>query len=279
MWPTIYRCSFTAGFTLGASNDEAQASGSSSSATAGNPAGAGGFGGLGSMMPGGFPNLGGLFGRGARPPPEEGRELPEDYEEETVTRHLTLWRDGFSVENGPLLRYDDPQHAATLQAIQNGTAPEHVLNVRFGQQVELRVAKRTNEEYVAPPKKPAKPFSGSGNTLGGGSSGSSAMPSKPASPAPATAAPATAPAFEVDTSKPVTTIQVRLGDGSRTRMQLNQETHTIADIRRLINAGNPGMASRQYVLVAGFPTKELTDESITIKDADLMGSVVTQKWK
>lgn len=232
------------------------------------------------MMPGGFPNLSSLFGRGARPPPQDGRELPEDYEEESVTRHLTLWRDGFSVEDGPLMRYDDSQHAATLQAIQNGTAPEHVLNVRFGQQVELRVAKRTNEEYVAPPKKPAKPFSGTGNMLGGSSSSTSASQTTQASaaPGPATVAPATVP-FEVDSSKPVTTIQVRLGDGSRVRAQFNQETHTVADIRRWINASNPGMASRPYVLMTAFPNKELTDETITIKDADLMGSVVTQKWK
>lgn len=224
--------------------------------------------------------MGSLFGRGARPPPTDGRELPEDYEEESVIRHLTLWRDGFSVEDGPLLRYDDPQHAATFQAIQNGTAPEHILNVRFGQQVELRVAKRTNEDYVPPPKKPAKPFSGSGQTLGS-SSTSSAVPSKAASPAPAAAAAPAADSapFEVDSSKPVTTIQIRLGDGSRVRAQFNQETHTVADIRRYVNAGHPGMASRPYVLLTAFPTKELTDESITIKEADLMGSVVTQKFK
>jgi UBX domain-containing protein 1 len=231
------------------------------------------------MMPGGFPSLGGLFGRGARRPPQDGRDLPEDYEEESVTRHLTLWRDGFSVEDGPLMRYDDPQHAATLQAIQNGTAPEHVLNVRFGQQVELRVAKRTNEEYVAPPKKPAKPFSGTGRALGSSSSTSSAVPSGPASPAPVrTAAPSTTNAsFEVDQSKPVTNIQIRLGDGSRLRAQFNQETHTVADIRSYINASNPGMATRSYILMTAFPKKEFTDENVTIKDADLMGALVTQR--
>jgi len=263
------------GFTLGA---EAPSENSPSPTAAAGPSGSG-LGGLGSMMPGGFPNLGSLFGRGARAPPQDGRDLPEDYEEESVTRHLTLWRDGFSVEDGPLMRYDDPQHAATLQAIQNGTAPEHVLNVRFGQQVELRVAKRTNEEYIAPPKKPAKPFSGSGNALGSSTSTSSAVPSKPASPAPAASStPGTVP-FEVDQTKPITTIQVRLGDGSRVRAQFNQETHTIADIRSWIDHANPGMASRSYVLMTAFPNKELTDESVTIKDADLLGSVVTQKWK
>ena len=35
-------------------------------------------------------------------------------------RHLTFWRDGFSVEDGPLLRYDDPANSETLKAIDEG---------------------------------------------------------------------------------------------------------------------------------------------------------------
>lgn len=229
-------------------------------------------------MPGAFPSLRSLFGGANRPPPPSDRELPDDYEEESVTRNLTLWREGFSVEDGPLMRYDDPQHAATLQAIQNGTAPEHVLNVRFGQQVELRVAKRTNEDYVAPPKQPAKPFSGSGNTLSGPSASTSAAGTPQASRVASPGAAASNEPFEVDQSKPITTLQIRLGDGSRQRAQFNQDSHTVGDIRRWINSGNPGMSSRSYVLMTTFPNKELNDEDITIKEAGLMGSVITQKW-
>lgn len=120
-------------------------------------------------------------------------------------------------------------------------APPHILNVRSGEPVELRVAKRLNEEYVAPPKGPTSAFSGSGNRLGapvpevtgsssGASGSSSAMPggfpSAAAAAAAATASSSPAASsgaerqslstrFEVDQSKPTTSVQIRLADGTR----------------------------------------------------------------
>lgn len=41
-----------------------------------------------------------------------------------------------------------------------------LLNVRQDQPVDVRVARRLDEDYKPPPKKPAKPFSGSGQRLG-----------------------------------------------------------------------------------------------------------------
>ena len=40
--------------------------------------------------------------------------------EETAIRHLTFWRDGFSVEDGDLRRYDDPAQAQILSEINAG---------------------------------------------------------------------------------------------------------------------------------------------------------------
>lgn len=44
----------------------------------------------------------------------EGTNVNEDDEaweemedEEPVTRNLTFWKDGFSIEDGPLMRYDE----------------------------------------------------------------------------------------------------------------------------------------------------------------------------
>ena len=42
--------------------------------------------------------------------------------EETAIRHLTFWRDGFSVEDGELRRYDDPAQAQILSEIDAGCA-------------------------------------------------------------------------------------------------------------------------------------------------------------
>ncbi|KAG9089044.1 hypothetical protein FRC06_001732, partial [Ceratobasidium sp. 370] len=150
------------------------------------------------------------------PPPGE-----ED-DEEVAIREITFWRDGFSIADGPLLKYDNPANQAILDAINSGSAPPSLLNVRVGQPVELRVARRTTEEYQPPPPKPAAPFSGAGNRLGapvpeaGSSSGATMPGSYNAGPSSARVEPdAIQPRFEVDNSLPMTSIQVRLADGTR----------------------------------------------------------------
>ncbi len=41
-------------------------------------------------------------------------------ETESAIRHLTFWRDGFTVEDGDLMRYDDPNNAQILDEINSG---------------------------------------------------------------------------------------------------------------------------------------------------------------
>ena len=143
-----------------------------------------------------------------RPPPEE---------EEVVTRSLTFWSDGFSIEDGPLHSYDDPANKDMLEAIKSGRAPPSLFNVRFDQQLEINVAQRTNEPYRAPPKV-NKPFEGGGNRLGSAApeiSGSGATASGSGSGAGSAGQTAEPGSFEVDPSKPMTSIQLRLGDGTK----------------------------------------------------------------
>lgn len=154
----------------------------------------------------------------------------DDSEGEVAIRNLTFWEDGFSVEDGELMRYDDPAHAQTLAAINSGHAPLDLLNIRFGQQVHVHVHRRTDEKYKPPPM---KPFGGSGNRLGSPAPASFASSSRPA------AAGGTANAgskdFEVDADKPTTQLQIRLGDGQRMTARFNTD-HTIADLRSYIDA-------------------------------------------
>ncbi|PWN93927.1 SEP-domain-containing protein [Acaromyces ingoldii] len=212
---------------------------------------------------------------------DDGEDDDDSSSLEPVVRHITFWQDGFTIEDGPLCRYDDPRHAETLAAINNKRAPLHLLNVAFGQPVELRVDKRTNEKYKYTPP-PLKAFSGSGNRLGspapamGGAASASASSSAVAS-VPQSSSPATPAHFEVDSSKPTTQVQIRLGDGQRLIGRFNHD-HTVEDMRRYINASRPGMATRGYTLHASFPPKVLEDESLTLKDAGLINAVVIQKW-
>ncbi|KAJ3305017.1 hypothetical protein HDV03_002099 [Kappamyces sp. JEL0829] len=137
---------------------------------------------------------------------------------EPISRLMTFWQDGFSIEDGPLLRYDDPANQEALQQIQSGRAPVALLNTKPGQPVDVKAS-----------------FSGHGQRLGSVVPGESASPmpgSFPATAAPSSA-PATAAAVTVDASQPVTSIQVRLGDGTRLVAKFNH-SHTVGDLRRFV---------------------------------------------
>jgi len=208
-------------------------------------------------------------------------------EQETAIRHITFWREGFSIEDGELLRYDDAANAQILAEINSGRAPPSILNVNPGQPVELRVAKRTNEDY-APPQSHAKTFGGAGHRLGapvpsltgaGSSSDTSAMPgSFPALTQEDSHQPERMTTrFEVDQTKPMTSIQLRLADGTRMVCRMNM-THTVEDIRNFINASRPENLTRAYTIGTTFPNRTLDDSSATIESAGLANSVIVQRW-
>ncbi|KAL7413439.1 hypothetical protein BDY24DRAFT_390192 [Mrakia frigida] len=225
-------------------------------------------------------------------PPARGGEHDDeedDEEEEVAVRHLTFWKDGFSIEDGELRRYDQPGNRELLEAINQGRAPPSLLNVRVNQPVEVRVAKRLDEDWKPAPPKPKGPWEGSGNRLGApvpGLASPTSASSTPALPA-ATATEASSTTgtgssaggnlqFEVDMTEPTTQLQIRLGDGTRLVARVNF-THTIGDVRRFINASRPS-STRSYALQTTFPNKDLADESQTIKEAGLGGAVVVQRW-
>ncbi|CAO3616088.1 unnamed protein product [Cunninghamella echinulata] len=189
-----------------------------------------------------------------------------------VTRYLTFWRNGFSVDDGPLLRYDDPANSAMLSAINSGRAPLSLLNVQHGQPVDVRVARRQDEDYVPPPKAPPKPFEGAGHRLGGSSAPS---PASTSSGTPTNTSSSLSPP-DVDPNQPTTSLQIRLVDGSRLVAKFNH-THTVGDIRRYINAERS--SERPYTLQTTFPVKELKDDNESLKDAGLLNSVVVQRYQ
>ncbi|KAG0227226.1 hypothetical protein B0O80DRAFT_485478 [Mortierella sp. GBAus27b] len=211
-----------------------------------------------------------------QPEPEPSTSGPQL---ETVTRTLTFWRNGYSLDDGPLLSYNDPANREFLDAINSGVAPLKYLNVRPGQPVEMKVAKHMDEDYRAPPKAPPKPFEGAGNRLGGVTSSSPSTSTTPGS-FPGGTAEAEAPVprrLEIDETQPVTSIQIRMADGTRMVARFNL-THTVNDIRGFINASRANEAARPYRLQASFPTRELSDVQQTIKDAGLERAMILQVY-
>ncbi|KAF2025497.1 SEP-domain-containing protein [Setomelanomma holmii] len=201
---------------------------------------------------------------------------------ERAHRELHLWRDGFSVDDGALFRYDDPANARTLEMINTGHAPLHILNVEHGQEVDVEVHAHKDEDYKQPKKKYV-PFSGSGNRLGSPTPGvsSASVPAAATSSTTASSSSTTpaAPTVDVDASAPTITLQIRLGDGTRLQSRFNT-THTIGDVYDFVARASPSSQQRSYALMTTFPSKELADKAQVLGDMPEFkrGGVVVQKW-
>lgn len=201
---------------------------------------------------------------------------------DVVTRTLHLWQDGFSIEDGPLHRFDDPQNAATLQLIRSGRAPMDLMNVRPNQAVEVSLNK--HEEAYKPPPKIYKPFSGGGQRLGspvpGGSTTSAAESTRQQHPAPAAAAAASStPEVSIDSTLPTIALRIQLANGTRLPARFNT-THTIGDVYDFIERAYPGSDSRSWVLATTFPNKDHTDKDAQLGDVPEFkkGGTAVQKW-
>ncbi|KAK4996248.1 protein phosphatase regulator [Elasticomyces elasticus] len=217
------------------------------------------------------------------PDPNAARAQPSPHNAKPrVQRTLHLWRNGYSVDDGPLFRFDDPANAADLAMINTGHAPYSLLEVEPGQEVELEVHPHKDEDYVKPKTK-YKPFSGGGQRLGAPTPG----PSQPSvttgfasSVTPPTSTPASsAPSVQIDESQPILTLQIRLGNGTRLQSRFNS-THTIGDVYEFVNTANAESRSRNWALMTTFPSKELGDKGVVLGDiAEFKrGGVVVQKW-
>jgi UBX domain-containing protein 1 len=213
------------------------------------------------------------------PTPPTSRRLPP-----RASRTLHLWSDGFSVDDGPLFRYDDPANAQTLQMIQQGRAPLDLLNVEHGQEVDLQLDNQKETKYVQPKKKYV-PFSGSGQRLGSptpgvtSASSSTAQSSSMQIPGGSVPEPA-APTVNVNDSQPTITLQIRLGDGTRLQSRFNT-THTIGDVYSFVDSASTASSQRPYALMTTFPNKELDNKTVALGDLPEFkrGGVVVQKWK
>jgi len=197
---------------------------------------------------------------------------------EVVTHTITFWRNGFSVNDGPLRRLDDPENASFLESIKDSKCPEELEPADRRTSVHVDLKKR-DENYPEPAKqgKCYVPFEGVGRTIGSSSTTAPAA-SEPTDATPSlNTAPLPSMGLVVDESSPSTSIQLRLADGTRMISRFNHH-HTVRDIRDFLDASRPGSARTYQLLTMGFPPKQLADLDQTIDQAGIGNSVVIQKF-
>ncbi|XP_032762168.1 UBX domain-containing protein 2B isoform X1 [Rattus rattus] len=186
---------------------------------------------------------------------------------------LRLWSNGFSLDDGELRPYSDPTNAQFLESVKRGEIPLELQRLVHGSQVSLDMEDHQDQEYIKPRLR-FKAFSGEGQKLG---SLTPEIVSTPSSPEEEDKSILNA-AVLIDDSVPTTKIQIRLADGSRLIQRFNS-THRILDVRDFIVQSRPEFATTDFILVTSFPSKELTDESVTLQDADILNTVILQQLK
>jgi len=206
-----------------------------------------------------------------------GETLPSEPQHPEVVIHtITFWSNGFSVNDGPLRRFDDPENASFLESIKNSDCPKELEPADRRTSVHVELLRR-DETYPEPVKSHVA-FHGVGRTLGSGTSTTTPAVSEPTvSATPLNTAPLPLTGLVVDESSPSTSIQLRLADGTRMVSRFNHH-HTIREIRNFIDASRPGGVTTYQLLTMGFPPKQLTDLDQTIEQAGIANSVVIQKF-
>ncbi|KAK6067131.1 SEP domain-containing protein [Seiridium cupressi] len=216
-----------------------------------------------------------LGGEGAEsrtiPDPQGAASAPATSNAPVQERTLHLWRDGFSIDDGPLRRFDDPENADALRMIQQGRAPVHLMNVRYDEPLDVKLQQH-DENFKQLPKV-YKPFGGEGRRLGspvpGASSSAAAPVTASAPPAPASASSSAAASStastNVDSSQPTIMIRIQMPDGTRLPARFNT-SHTVNDVYEFITQSSPDLRSGGWVLATTFPNKDHTDKSLVLGD-------------
>ncbi|KAL0810987.1 hypothetical protein ABMA28_010279 [Loxostege sticticalis] len=198
-------------------------------------------------------------------------------QEQVRSVRLRLYREGFTVDSGPLRHYTDPENAEFLNCIRRGEMPSELAGEGGGVRVSLE--DRWHEEYTRAPSK-TQAFAGKGHMLG------SPTPTTVGATAAVAADPsdraanqrAAQDAVQLDEAQPTTTIQFRLADGSRLTGRFNH-SHTVSDLHAYISRAEPVYQLQPFALLTTFPSSELKEPAATLAQAGLLNTTLLQRLK
>ncbi|VDM33402.1 unnamed protein product [Hydatigera taeniaeformis] len=185
---------------------------------------------------------------------------------------VKMWNNGFSLDDGPLRSYTDPDSLEFMAAVKQGSIPPELVSSSRNREVHVLLEDHHNEPYQQPPPPKVKAFSGVGRLLGHPTP-KVVTNELPAETGAASVSSSPLPCPEVDQSKPTTQLQIRLPDGSRLVVKLNHQ-HTVQDLRAAIISQRPELASHRFGLHTAFPRGELKDNSATLASANLLNSTL-----
>lgn len=204
-------------------------------------------------------------------------EIEEPEEEKLLHRTMYFWRDGFSIDDGPLYRFDDAHNQEYLRAMSMGRAPIELLGAEPQQLVDVRVVQRRDEDYVKPKVPPSLNNASGGQRLGAATS----VPITTSDTASTTEAsqgiadaPSANPVSESTLgSEGNAAVQIRLADGTSRRLRFDAE----GPVQQLYDYVAQ-TTNREFILQLPMPPQILADKQQSLKSAGAVGAVVVQRW-
>jgi len=172
-------------------------------------------------------------------------------------RTITMYRQGFVVDDGPYRRLDDPENAPFLRALAQGRTPQELME-NGGPNITVGLIDKRSQDY----EETFRSFSGQGNSLGGGATAEqdSGVVFDPSTLGEAPA---------IVEGSPLAMIQVRLMGAGRKVVKVPL-TWTVRQVAQLVGG------SSSFTLNAGFPPAPLQGDA-TVESAQLKGAQVIQK--
>lgn len=194
-----------------------------------------------------------------------------------VRRTITMYRSGFTVDDGPYRQLNDPNNSEFLTALARGMIPRELSEEAGGDgEVAVGLVDKRGEEYD-----PEKHGSSGGGGGGGGSgfqSFSGEGQSLAASARPMVMAGVIDPSNAgtpqpLDESRPTTSIAIRLLNGKRIVVKVNLDSPVLELGQHISDQAG----SDSYVLTSGYPPATTDDLGKTIEEAGLKGAQVVLK--
>ncbi|XP_063079104.1 UBX domain-containing protein 2A isoform X2 [Engraulis encrasicolus] len=182
---------------------------------------------------------------------------------------VRLWKDGFTVNDEELRSYISEENQEFLEAIKRGELPLELESRAEEEELEVNVEDMKEEMYV-PRKKIFYPFSGRGYRLG------SVAPRVVARSRSVheEACEAPVPSVALQEDQPLTSLQIWLADGRRLVQKFNL-SHRIRDVQEFVVGTRA--TDDPFILTTSLPFRELTEEAVSLQQADLANAVIVQR--
>lgn len=183
-------------------------------------------------------------------------------EQGEVNITITLYANGFMVNNGPFRNYENPENQAFMAQINQGRVPNELQSLTRGKPAAVSLQDKRGEPYVPPPPPPYVAFSGQGESV-------SKTTSQPVG-----TVNLNLPNPEVNENIPSTTIQIRFHNGQRKAITMNLGSPVQMLFDYVMYAAP---VNGPFQLVSGFPPRPLEDLWASVESAGIAGSAVIQK--